>query len=519
MPGRRLNDTERRLLKMWDNYPQQYPLLTGISIHGEPGLRGINKLDIEFNYPVTVICGKNGCGKTTLLALSALAFHAPKGHFSNQAAMLSKSGVDRAYYTFSDFFFKGPYDPDISGIIIEWKYRNCKRPNKRIVKETNKWMRYESRPGRPTDYVGVSRIIPAIELLTLRNIFKNPSVAKKNNKLLDDYFKNQLAYVAERNYENAGQLISGKYTLSSCQYRTSYTGFNMGAGEDSLMVLFSILQDIPEGSLIIIEEVELGLHPTAQRRFAEVLLKIALKKKLQIIVSSHSGEFIDAIPTLGRILLEYTGENHDVKYQCTTRYILGHITGRAFPELHIYCEDDFSAAIINQVIIGETRERVTITPIGPKAELVKQYVAHIKGKYPGKCLVVFDGDVTTSEINKWLEKAQHNNIDAVILPGNLMPEEWIIKKIVDNSDYLDKLTIFTGYENNKKQLGQYINEVNSTNDYHDISYELYERTNIDIEDLKRFLIMAIKDDNDLNLLKKTIQKKLDNHDCVGIVTS
>ena len=64
MPGTRLSNTEKDLLRLWKksgNFP--YPILSDIHIEGNPGLRGIQKLDIKFDYPLTVICGKNGCNK------------------------------------------------------------------------------------------------------------------------------------------------------------------------------------------------------------------------------------------------------------------------------------------------------------------------------------------------------------------------------------------------------------------------------------------------------------------------
>ena len=102
MPGVRLNDTERNLLKWWQNSQSfPYPTLRRISINGDPGLRGIQELRIDFNYPLTVVCGKNGCGKTTALALAALAlaalgFHSPLEHFPYQCS--STAATEREFH-------------------------------------------------------------------------------------------------------------------------------------------------------------------------------------------------------------------------------------------------------------------------------------------------------------------------------------------------------------------------------------------------------------------------------------
>lgn len=81
LPGTRLNDTERRLMKWWQSEKStEYATLRHISVSGDMGIRGIKRLDLDFHYPLTVVCGKNGSGKTTVLALAALGFHSPPGH-------------------------------------------------------------------------------------------------------------------------------------------------------------------------------------------------------------------------------------------------------------------------------------------------------------------------------------------------------------------------------------------------------------------------------------------------------
>jgi predicted ATPase len=48
-----------------------------------------------------------------------------------------------------------------------------------------------------------------------------------------------------------------------------------------------ILQERLDGSLIVIEEIELGFHPETLIRLAKHLQEIILKKKLQAVVSTH----------------------------------------------------------------------------------------------------------------------------------------------------------------------------------------------------------------------------------------
>ncbi|WP_446751584.1 AAA family ATPase [Variovorax sp. S12S4] len=61
--------------------------------------RGLNSLDITFEYPITAIAGKNGAGKSTILALACCAFHNADDGFKLPRRRNS-------YYTFSDFFIQ-----------------------------------------------------------------------------------------------------------------------------------------------------------------------------------------------------------------------------------------------------------------------------------------------------------------------------------------------------------------------------------------------------------------------------
>jgi hypothetical protein len=252
MPGSRLNDTEHKLLKWWENSKTfDYPILQSISVEGDPGLRGIQKLKIEFNYPITVVCGRNGCGKTTILALASLGFHSPQNHLPYSARRRPKKEENFTYYTFSDFFFKGPNDPDITGVKIKWIYKGIEKPKElEIQKQSTKWMRYERRPQRPVHYFGLSRCVPAIENSTLRSHFGNSPKKNKTNTLNEDFCQ-RLSDIMGRQYSNAEVMSSSRYSVRAYEDgTTSSSSFNMGAGEDILIDLLYLLQKSPKGSLI-----------------------------------------------------------------------------------------------------------------------------------------------------------------------------------------------------------------------------------------------------------------------------
>lgn len=519
MPGRRLNDTERELMGWWDNLNTNstQPMLKGISIKGSPGLRGITDIDITFNYPLTVICGQNGSGKTTLLALSALAFHSPDNHHSYQARNFNKKKL-KSYYTFVDFFFKGNADPDITGVEIIWEYDGGglseSRKTKTIKKQTNKWMKYETRPKRPVHYFGASRVLPAIERNVLRGHFRLNRSQHKIVKL-DDDFRNIFCEILGRNYSAANVTQAKKYSLRSCEYGSSYTSFNMGAGEDILLELLYYLQEAPIGSLIVIEEIELGLHPEAQRKFAKKLLEITLNKKFQVIVSSHSSIFIDNVPQRARILIQRTGvDTHNILEAPTTRYAMGFLHGETSPELTIYCEDYFAERIIYKRLDSELRKRINCIGISSAwDQVVKQCVAHVRAKWPGEYLGVFDGDITEHDLKKQMKNSLTSDVNKIncfrLYDDLLSPEDWILHEILNNDDRIEILKDDLG-EDNTEIVRTYIEKLCTISESHDIGFEIAKMTGLKKKEAEDMLIKAAcKGNEKLNPLLDKIRQILD----------
>ena len=95
MPGRHLNHIERRLLERWN--AGFGPSLRTIEIMGGPSLRGLGGVTVDFRYPLTVLAGKNGTGKSTLLACAACAYR--------NTGPYELWVLGGKYFRFSDFFF------------------------------------------------------------------------------------------------------------------------------------------------------------------------------------------------------------------------------------------------------------------------------------------------------------------------------------------------------------------------------------------------------------------------------
>ncbi len=85
----------------------------------------------------------------------------------------------------------------------------------------------------------------------------------------------------ERRYEATATLAGVESSL-----------MDVGFGVSQALPVVTMLLSAPEGSIILLEQPELHLHPNAQAALADLLLEVAEKRNLQLIVESHSEHIV-----------------------------------------------------------------------------------------------------------------------------------------------------------------------------------------------------------------------------------
>jgi len=87
------------------------------------------------------------------------------------------------------------------------------------------------------------------------------------------------------------QSEQGSYYLKYTRDRQSHSSDGLGEGILSTFFIVDALYDSVPGSVIVIDEPELSLHPQLQAKIRELILEYS--KDRQIIISTHSPKFID----------------------------------------------------------------------------------------------------------------------------------------------------------------------------------------------------------------------------------
>jgi predicted ATPase len=496
MPGRRLSREEKQLGEWWDqNSNAAVPTLRSIEISGAPGLRGIDGLIVHFRYPITAICGSNGAGKSTVLALAALAFHSPANWRVHKGfAQEEHISGDRTYYTFGDFFVQADGDAGFTGASIVWRYKlGSVEMETRVTKSAQRWGRYTSRPERSVHFLPLGRLMSAYEIRGIRSPFATPT---PNPEPLSQQSRNDLSYIMGKTYSSADIQRAKRWRLQRCQAGAEYTAFNMGGGESCVISILHLLDALPNGGLLVVEEIEAGLHPQAQIRLAERLVARALTRQLQIVCTTHSEVFLDALPRQARLLLIKQGDEHVALESPSSRFALSVMTGRLHPELTIYCEDSAAATMIEEGLPQTLRPRVAIRQVGSSVTVVRQGVAHIRGELGGKCLCVLDGDCTQANVDAWQNSESAGNRSlhpqSIILPGSLAPERWALDQLA-TSPYDQR---FAQEFNCSLQQGRaHVDALRAELNHHDIGYSLAQRTGFEPSDCLRRMFRAFAADH------------------------
>lgn len=89
---------------------------------------------------------------------------------------------------------------------------------------------------------------------------------------------------------------------------------DVGFGISQVLPVVTLLQYVPEGSTVILEQPEIHLHPLAQAGLADVIIQAATRRNVQIILESHSEHLL---LRLQRRIAEEAISSDDVKlYFC-----------------------------------------------------------------------------------------------------------------------------------------------------------------------------------------------------------
>ena len=429
---------ERRLRQLWDQLRGKKLLPHFLSEIRLRGLRGIDNLRVQFNYPVSVIAGGNASGKSTVLFAAACAYKVP--------------GAGVKDFVPSTLFPN--YRPKLGGredarseIVLEFDYSTPDGRRSMRWRHVNGWNRSffgrknAAQPERP------------LYLRTLSNI-SNPAevrgVLGSMNRLNSPPHEtpltaSQIAFAQQLlpfRYSEVINLSSGSKSLLFAAQKggVAYSELHMAAGERAILRMSQEIAQL-EGALVLIDEVEAGLHPWVQQLLMLQMQQLALRNDLQIIVTTHSPVVLDSVPREGRIFLDRDETTGKVSVLEPFRDVVQNaLYGRSGDALNLLCEDDAAEGILQGVLdvlqLGGKirRESIHIGRDTGANEFPTHATAFKKFGQIQNFVFVLDGDQRDSNVEKKIRNQAGSDTPVLYLPGGDAPEIWVWDRLRQNSD-------------------------------------------------------------------------------------
>jgi len=395
--------------------------------------RHINELDICFKHPVSVISGTNKIGKTSLLLLIACSHYDFKRYDSTKPDTVLRRHTWRDVLPFTNH---ETIEKDYS-YKLYWRVGQSPREGigKRLhtskawtgigkassdLKRKNAQIR-----GREVRLIDLERILPA------RN-FSNSLMRKistyrgeRINKDIEKAFSYILDVPSEVQIKKIGSHIN-KLAFLISYTGEPYSSYNAASGEESLLNILYDIFETPKDSLILIDEVEAGLHPYIQRKLADIIQYVSWTQKKQFIITTHSPTLFSAFSQKSRIFID---RNIDGTYRpihnISVNAAFSKMDSEAYPLLFLYCEDEISEYIIKKVLIEIGKEKryfdrlINIIRSGSIDQVKNDYMRHkrnftqLKHKIGYAC--VFDGDYKNdSSYSNYHQNPEEGNVPIIV---------------------------------------------------------------------------------------------------------
>lgn len=296
-----------------------------------PPFRKLGSLTIPFAERITLVAGHNGIGKSTILGLSAhcsgLRNAAYKSYFSRAFVANLNEIIHLDYQKeFEDYKTSGTTFPSpvveylIDGLTLLKRCSITQRTDKKEVRVVprndphtdflnavgDELVGKDAKVSLPTLYLGMTRMLPVGE--SDPNWVTNSidsDIHVEDALFIQDFISNVMGSHLQNSVDNSITTQSIKGTRKTAKHPSySYSAKCISLGQDSLSAIATALasfqklkREWPEypGGLLVIDEVDAGFHPHAQRKLALALCKSAKKLNLQILATTHSVSLIEAI--------------------------------------------------------------------------------------------------------------------------------------------------------------------------------------------------------------------------------
>jgi predicted ATPase len=444
--------------------------------------RALQNVEIEFGSDITVLCGKNGTAKSSILGIAAQIFSFDKDYTTNQELSF-KTITDESFKSqFSDHFrisskFDVPGSMDI-GVEVFDAYtssdasceltittrgqgankspRAVVRNNSTAQKGTNKDRNFT----HPVIFLSLKRLYP----IAFRDKYQEQDFSYFNDPNHETAFVN---LTNELLCKQASRLTGTAGTMSSAvSHSDKYDCHSVSAGEDNAgQIVAALLSfrklreeygDDYKGGMLLIDEADAGLFPAAQQQLIDILDRQCRELKLQVIMTSHSISLIEKV--YEKSLIGYNSSRLKTVYLTDT---FGPITVQndwdwskiysdiniqpiaikaiKVPKVNVYFEDNEALDFFNALTFRNPCKKLLniFSDVSLGCSNYIQLIKHAKvPEFRDRSIVCLDADA----------KSQSKGLEAIVnLPGHLPPDQLIFEYLYNKGPADSIWTNSNGY--------------------------------------------------------------------------
>lgn len=417
--------------------------------------RALNNVDIEFGTHVTVICGKNGTSKSSILGVAAQIFSFERDYTTDTPLQFQTitggkfKSLPREHFRFSDQFdvpgsldvavelIDGYTDSNATAELELSKRGKGARPVVRknsTATDSNKSRNFT----HPVIFLSLKRLLPIAEREYAVSNFAYLNQNKQRFINLTNELLNKTSSVAT---STAGSI------QSAVAHADNYDQDSVSAGEDNagqIMLALMSFRKLKEensagykGGLLLIDEADAGLFPAAQKKLVEILNRECHELDLQVVMTSHS-------PTL----IEYTFEQsqkfrrrfktiylsdtyggvqsmHDMSWAKINADLhtktIASTNDVSLPLVNVYFEDQEGCDLFNALMYRHPAKKY-ITLLNEVSLGCSNYIQLAQRGVPEfsqKSIICLDADVEADKIKKLHTIA--------LLPGTIPPDQLVFE--------------------------------------------------------------------------------------------
>lgn len=449
---------------------------------------------INFEFPLTVFIGQNGCGKSSCLhaLYGAPDRYTPyKFWFDTKVDPVSYYDEQRKRHSFWYSFQDGNQTREV----IKARIRRQNDPNYWETSRPLAWAGMRTRRNRNERDSPIVKNVVYLDFRSELSAFdkyfyfgslkfsrarnKQEFIRRKSSSLnkiltgekrtinsstrtlnkpvevLSSEELRWISFVLGREYASGLSVFHELFRNEgySVLFQTNFARYSeavAGSGEMAVVRLVREVLAAQNYSLILLDEPEVSLHPGAQSRLTMFLLDQIRRKKHQVVLTSHSPSIVKGLPREAiKVFYQNPGNGRFlVKENLTPEEAFFHIEFPVDNRKNIFVEDILAQEIISEVLgkMGDETKNLFNVKFNPGGETIikKEFITVFCREDNSQDFVFFDGD----------QKPEHPHFDWRNMPTTDLTVENLRAKIREQTGEEIKFSVDSGQAggNQEQQL-------------------------------------------------------------------